>query len=516
VEISLNSSDYYVEGDWLVFKNQYLSTVLLSPGNSNTAVVEFDYEETANFTINAIQTGVNNAVLSQDEFQININASPEYIETVITWNSAISVESLYVTYVESNYPKEMEYSDYTVTPINASTATLRIYIDGGSKNNPKSMEYFYATVQVNYSVGGPSYIFLSMFYEYYYVNINSIPWDGGWIDGGGHFGVGENVTIEAFPYSEFTFEKWIIDGDIEITENTYSFTMPANDVEIEAIFMSPYPQVLYVTPNTYQNNVDPNTSITLTFNKNIVEGTAANGFDDITMTDNFANPWPITDVYITAGNKLVVVPQTPLNINTSYNIDIPAQSVEDAAAPGVIMNYDYWTMFTTGWGDYQHGEIDPEMEIYSLMEPANVDFNIVWGDDTFIEYIYYYYYDEFFDYFEIELTSPDDFTISGNTLTINNSFIAAQNPTIDDQLYFYASFESGYVEYFYIDVIQTGVPTLLPSTVNYDLSNPNDVFTNIIYNQAESITSVSRNMTPLVEGTDYTVVGTGCLLIIHI
>lgn len=501
---TLNSSDYYVEGDWLFFTNEYLSTVLLSSGNSITAEVEFEYEVTANFTINAIQTGVNSAELSQDEFEINTSAFPEYIETIITWNSAVSVESLFVTYVESDYPQEMEYSDYIVTPINASTATLRIYLG----SDGKSVENFYSTVQVNYAIGGPSYIFFTMFYEYYYVDVNSIPWDGGWTEGGGYSGVGENVSLEAFPYSEYTFVKWVINGETEITDNPYSFTMPANDVEIDAIFMSPYPQVLYVNPVTYQNNVDPYTSIILTFNKNIIEGTSANGFDDITMTDNFSNPWTITDVYITDGNKLVIVPQTPMDINTSYNIDIPAQSVEDAAAPGVIMNYNYWTMFTTGWGDYQHGEIDPDWEIYSMMEPANVDFNIVWGDDTSIDNIYFYYYDLFSNYIEIELTNPNDFTISGSILTINNSFISAQFPSPENPLYFYASFDSGYDEYFRIEVIVSGVPTLTPTTVYYDLSNPDDVFTNIVYNLAESITSLSRNMTPLVEGTDYTIVGT--------
>lgn len=505
---TLNSSDYYVEGDWVFFTNEYLSTVLLSPGNSITADVEFDSDVTVNFTINAIQTGLNNAELSQEEFVISTIDSPEYIETIITWNSASSVESLYVTFVESDYPQEMEYTDYTVTPINASTATLRIYLDNGSKNDSKATISFYATIQVNYNAGGPSYMFLTMLYEFYYVDVNSIPWEGGWTEGGGYFGVGENVTVEAFPYTDFTFLKWIIDGETEITENPYNFTLPDHDVDIEAVFMSPYPMVFYANPATYQNNVDPNTLITLTFNKNIAEGTSANGFDDITMTDNLANPWTITDVYISEGNKLVIVPQTPMNINTSYNIDIPAQSVEDAATPGVYMNGNYWTMFTTGWGDYQHGEIDPEWEIYSMMEPANVDFNIVWGDDENIDNIYYYYYDLFSNYYEVELTNPADFTISGNTLTINNSFISNQFPSPENPLNFFASFESGYVEYFGIEVIVSGVPTLTPTTVYYDLSNPDDVFTNIIYNQAESITSLSRNMTPLVEGTDYTIVGT--------
>jgi len=504
----LSTSDYNVEGDWLFFTNDYLSTVLLNPGNSITAEVEFDYEYTATFTINAIQTGVNNADLSQNEFDINTSSSPEYIETIITWNSAVSVESMFVTFNQSDYPQEMEYTDYTVTPINASTATLRIYLDNGTKENFKEIEHFYATVEVNYLVGGPSYIFLTMFYEYYWVDVNSVPSGGGYVEGGGNFEVGENVNLEAFPYEDYSFEKWVIDGETEITENPYSFIMPAHDVEIDAVFLSAYPEVLYANPATWQENVNPNATIYLTFNKDIIEGTAFNGFDDITMTDNMSNPWTITDIYITDGNILVIIPTTPMNINTSYNVNIPSESIEDAAAPGVDMNYNYWTQFTTGWGDYEHGEIYQGYEVFSIMEPSQVDFNILWGDDTFIEYIYYFYYDEFSNYYETELVNPSDFTISGNILTINQSFVTSLSPSAGDYLNFYADFGSGYTDYFGIEVIETGAPLLSPTTVIYDLSNPDDVFTNIIYNLSESITSVTRNMTNLVEGTDYDIIGT--------
>ncbi len=505
---TVSESNYTVTGDWLIFNNAYLSTILLSVGNTITAQVEFDYEYTDDFTIEAIQTGINDAELSQTEFVINTATAPEYIETIITWNSGSSVASLFAIYSNGDYPQEVEFTDYTVTPINPTTATLRIYLDNGSKSQFKEISSFYAIVEVNFSNGGPSYIYLTMYSEYFNVSIDVLPWSGGSVNGSGHYNVNEVVILEAFPNVGYTFQKWIVNNDIEITANPYTFNMPSNDLEIDAVFLADYPEVLSSHPSNWQDNVDPNATIYFTFNKDIVEGTSNNGFEDITMTDNFSNPWTITDIHIMDGNILVIVPQAPMSINTTFNIHIPAESIEDANAPGVYMNMDYWSQFTTGWGDYAHGEISTEGGQYSILEPSNVDFNIVWGEDTFIEYIYYYYFDGFDMYQEVELANPSDFTISGSTLTINNSFLSSLGLIAGDYANFFARFGSSWTEYFQIEFIQTGAPLISPQTVDYDLTNPDDVFTNIIFNMAQSVSSVSRNSVNLVEGIDYHIEGT--------
>ncbi|HOZ30530.1 MAG TPA: hypothetical protein PLL66_06400, partial [Bacteroidales bacterium] len=145
----LNSSYYYIEGYWLFFTQSYLSSVLTSAGNSITVEVTFDYDYSDEFVINTIQLGVNNATFNPEEFLVDMNGSTEYIETIITWNDASSVESMNVMMVEDEGTgvQVMPYEDYTVTPINASTATLRIVI--GGKSASKEIYYFHVSIEVN-------------------------------------------------------------------------------------------------------------------------------------------------------------------------------------------------------------------------------------------------------------------------------------------------------------------------------------------------------------------------------
>ncbi|MDD3860326.1 MAG: X2-like carbohydrate binding domain-containing protein [Bacteroidales bacterium] len=503
----LNSSYYYIEGYWLFFTQSYLSTVLTGVGNNITIEVTFDDDYSDEFVINTIQSGVNNATFDPEEFLIDMNSMSEYVETIITWNDASSIESMNVMMVEDEGTgvQVMPYEDYTVTPINASTATLRIYL--GAKSASKEIYYFHVSIEVNFNVGEPKYLFLNLYEEYYFLSINIIPWNGGTTNGEGDYNVDEEVVIEAFANENYSFEKWIIDGETEITENPYTFNMPSHDLDIDAVFMSDYPEVISSNPVNWQNEVDINTLIYLTYNKNIIEGTSNNGFDDITLTYGMGDPWTINDIYIMNNNILVIEPATPLNITTGYNLNIPPESIEDAANPGTMMNGPYMLQFTTGWGDFEHGIISPENNIYSLMEPEDVVFDIIWGDELSFEVLFFYYWDQFDEYHELELDNPNDYTISGDMLTIKNSFITSLSPESGDELYFYGIFESGHQSYFDIDVIETTVPYLVPDEISYDLSNPHDLFTIIMFNTAESITSVSRNSTNLTEDTDYRIEG---------
>lgn len=68
-------------------------------------------------------------------------------------------------------------------------------------------------------------------------------------------------------------------------------------------------------------------------------------------------------------------------------------------------------------------------------------------------------------------------------------------------------FNSGGQVHFRITVVQTTIPYISPDAVVYDLSNPADVFTNILYNTAESINFVSSNSVNFTEGTDYDIQG---------
>ncbi|MDD4148890.1 MAG: X2-like carbohydrate binding domain-containing protein [Bacteroidales bacterium] len=509
------ASNYEIFDNWfLTLTEEYLNTVLLAVGNSIDVTVNFDNEYSDVFEIEAINTGVTNPSLSQYDFNLPSNDMPEYIETIITWNAASEVSSMEVTMSNGGYYIEtMAYEDYTVTPINASTAILRVYMGGAKTSEAKETDYFYASVEIVFDAGSPLFIFLAIYDEYYYVGINSIPQNGGWTDGTGEYDVDEPVTITAYPSYGFTFSKWIINETQEVTDNPYNFDMPANDVNIDAIFISDYPTVLSSNPHNEQNDVDINSSIYLTFDRDIIEGTTNNGFDDIQFQDGMSNPWPINSISIMSGNILVIEPNLPLNINTSYHLNIPPEAVEDAANPGLYMNNPYWLNFSTGWGDYEHGLIEPEENFYSLMNPEDVDFDIIWGDDTSISAVYYYYWDEFYEYQQVVINTPTDYVVNGNVLSITNAFVSSLNLDIEDYFNFYAEFESGWQSHFRIRVVQTTLPHITPDAVSYDLSNPNDVFTTIIYNTAELISSVSLNSVNLIQGTDYHI--NGAWLFIH-
>jgi hypothetical protein len=507
-ETIVPTSNYYINGDWLFFNDSYLSTALTASGNSIEYTMYFDSGDTDAFTIEAIQTGVNNATLSQYEFDINESTMPEYIESIITWNSSTSIESMSVTYFDDGAPVIVDpFESYTVTAINAQTATLRIAMGGAKSNNAKMTDYYYASVEIIFNTGSPSYIFLGIFSEYYFVEINDMPWTGGYHEGAGNYDVDEEVSLQAYPNAGYTFVKWVINGTTEVTENPYTFDMPANDLNINAIFLSDYPEVLSTFPLNWDNNVDPNATIYITFDRDIAEGTANNGFDDITMYENGIDPWMISDIHIENGNMLIIVPAA-MNMNTGYHIDIPADAIEDIANPELIMNNPFNLSFNTGFGDYNHGEINPEYAGYSILEPGDVNFDIDWGEDTYISDVAYYYFDEFDDYYQIILTNSTDYVINDNVLTINSSFISSLSPDAGTELYFYTVFESGWHENFVIMVVQTSLPSLAPDAITYDLSNPADIHTNIVLNSASSVSSVSFGALDLVEDTDYVIDGT--------
>jgi len=271
--------------------------------------------------------------------------------------------------------------------------------------------------------------------------------------------------------------------------------------------LSDNPEVLSTFPTNWSDDVAPNATIYITFDRDIAEGTTNNGFDDITMTENGIDPFMISDIYIQNENMLVIVP-AEMNTNTNYQIDIPADAIEDAANPGLITNNVFYLSFSTGIGDFDHGEINPEYAYYSVSAPADVDFDIVWGEDTYMNEVYYYYYDEFDDYYEIELANTTDYEINGNVLTINNSFITSLSPVTGMELEFYTSFESGWFESFGISIVETTSPILVPNTLEFDLSNSIDIHTNIVFNTASTISSIYLGVLDLVEDTDYEINGT--------
>ncbi len=497
----LQPSQYSIIGNRLFIHASYLAGILTASGQSAEFLVNFEGEITRTFTVNAIQTGVVKAQINPNSFDIDMNNAPEYFDAIITWNDAGSVENMTVGYIEDGYPEEFDYPAYEITPINAQTSQLRIYFGGEKSSQAKAIDNFYATVTVNFDAGGPAYIFLNMWEEYYYVNADYFPWNGGWVQGSGEYGPGEEVSLLAVANEGYDFVKWIVGDDVEITDNPYEFIMGSEDVYVTAVFLGEFPEVLYSSPTNGDTWVDINTSLYLYFDRNIMEGSSNNGFGDISLIDNFGNPWGIASITIEDGNTLVIEPNLPLNTMETYNLNVPPWAVEDASNPGLSMNNPFMMSFTTGMGYFDFAYIFPYYLTYSILEPNDMAFNIYWGDETSIEKVFYFYEDE--EYFEMQLNESTDYVISGDLLIITQEFIESMNPNPGDYLSFYTEFGGEYTSYFGIEIIYSDFPFITPETQEFDLSNQEDVFTYIVYNSATSISQVSGNGVLLEEDVQF-------------
>ncbi len=168
---------------------------------------------------------------------------------------------------------------------------------------------------------------------------------------------------------------------------------------------------------------------------------------------------------------------------------------------------------TVEFEPFVYPEIQPEEQFFSILDPADVDFEVVWGSESEITGIDYSYWTEEDEQVIVPLVEGVDYTLVDNTLTISQSFIEDNNQGVGDYMQFVARFGMGSEVYFYVVVVYSTSPMLMPSEVAYDLTNPGDVFTNILYAQAEAITSVSVGGTELLEGEDYHIDGT--FLFVH-
>ena len=70
----------------------------------------------------------------------------------------------------------------------------------------------------------------------YTVTLNTSPSGVGTVTGDGTYEENDSVTINAVATGDYTFTGWNLNGDIASTEETYNFTMPAQDVTYTAIF----------------------------------------------------------------------------------------------------------------------------------------------------------------------------------------------------------------------------------------------------------------------------------------
>jgi uncharacterized repeat protein (TIGR02543 family) len=93
-------------------------------------------------------------------------------------------------------------------------------------------------------------------YEYgvalttYTVTVSAYPTEGGTVEGGGTFDVGDEVTVTATPNEGYRFVNWTDDGNNDVpvsTDAIYKFDMPAKNVNYTANFEEILPETYTVT-----------------------------------------------------------------------------------------------------------------------------------------------------------------------------------------------------------------------------------------------------------------------------
>ncbi len=70
----------------------------------------------------------------------------------------------------------------------------------------------------------------------YSVLLTASPANGGNVTGFGTYSENDSVTITATAKEGYEFKEWTLDGDVESTDSTHNFTMPAQDLTLTAVF----------------------------------------------------------------------------------------------------------------------------------------------------------------------------------------------------------------------------------------------------------------------------------------
>ena len=169
---------------------------------------------------------------------------------------------------------------------------------------------------------------------------------------------------------------------------------------------------------------------------------------------------------------------------------------------------------TVEFKDFIPPQIEPEYQMFGLLDMEDVHFNITWGSETFIFSVTHGYYDENLDeWVEIDLQEGTDYFVNDDILTITAEFIVSLNPELYDWLGFGVQFGTGWNTWFGVVVVPTTKPTINPSELSYDLSNLGDLMTTILFSSAQEVVSITESGVELEEGVDFHI--EGAWLFIH-
>lgn len=173
----------------------------------------------------------------------------------------------------------------------------------------------------------------------------------------------DSISVKDAAYNPVDFAKAIANDTLTINPTTnlnyntkYTVTIPAHSVtdtnfhDLPADYSFSFttgdvpdtiaPTVISTNPADGATGMAINTNINITFSKAVVESVY---FGDITISDGSS---VLSYTYSLADTTLILDPASDLSYNTTYTVNIPAGSLQDAA--GNILASDYNFSFTTG------------------------------------------------------------------------------------------------------------------------------------------------------------------------
>lgn len=151
------------------------------------------------------------------------------------------------------------------------------------------------------------------------------PEEGGTVSGAGAYSYVSLVTLEATPAEGYEFVSWEVDGEVESTETTYMFVMPAENVTVTANFaMIDYTVTLNVDPaqggevegdGTYNLGDEVTVIATPAEGYLFVNWTDAEG--EVSENETYTFTMPSSNVVLTANFEEIIIPKFTLSLEIS-------------------------------------------------------------------------------------------------------------------------------------------------------------------------------------------------------
>ena len=144
----------------------------------------------------------------------------------------------------------------------------------------------------------------------------------------------------------------------------------------------------------------------------------------------------------------------------------------------------------------ESASISPETAEYNLDDPAEVTTEVTWGPATEIDAIT----DD--DGYRLWRGLYYDYIVLGNTLVIRDSYLKDKLPDIGDDVKLIISFDVGGAT-FTITAIGSN-PSIDPTAADYDLDDPEDVSTTIVWGAATEVALIIDDEGDILQsGVDY-------------